>query len=74
MGGDASEAEREKKTMAHQSARASSTGGQGGQLHLVAALQPRQLSSGQSSSGSVLAGEGGTCGGSSCGWGGPGAP
>lgn len=31
---------RGKKSMAHQSARASSTGGQEGQLHLVAALQP----------------------------------
>lgn len=46
--------------MAHQSARASSTGGQGGQLHLVAVLQPPQLSGGQSRSGRVLAGEGGS--------------
>nr|XP_055170482.1 translation initiation factor IF-2-like [Nyctereutes procyonoides] len=48
--------------MAHQSARASSTGGQGGQFHLVTALQPRQLSSGQRQSGNVLAGEGGSAG------------
>lgn len=48
--------------MAHQSARASSTGGQGGRFHLVTALQPRQLSGGQSQSGNVLAGEGGSAG------------
>lgn len=46
--------------MAHQWGRASSTGGQGSQLHLIATLQPRQLSSGQSRRGSVLVGEGGS--------------
>lgn len=53
MGGDAGEAKGEKKS-AHQSARASSTGGQGGQLHLAEALQPGELNRGQSRSGSVL--------------------
>jgi hypothetical protein len=33
--------------MAHQSARASSTGGQGGQLHLVAASQPHRGAAGK---------------------------
>lgn len=56
MGGDAGEAEGGKSRCRHQSAKVSSTGEQGGQLHLVAALQPHKLNSGQSRSGSVLAG------------------
>ncbi|XP_021573416.1 uncharacterized protein LOC110596571 [Carlito syrichta] len=42
-----------KKPMAHQSARAPSTGGQGGQLHLVAAWQPPLRSSAQRQVGGV---------------------
>lgn len=52
------EGRRGKMSMAHQCARASSTGGQGGQLHFVAAFQPSQRSSGQGPGKSVLTGEG----------------